>query len=77
MKWTSTIQFFKTVHSLLQAKHFIRVFDGNNQKILKGKLIYVTDSGIVVSTTSQILELHASEIEMIKTNRSLKTWISN
>jgi hypothetical protein len=71
MKWTTTLQFLKSIHSLLLAKHFIRVFDSNNHKILKGKLIYVTDSSIVVSTTSQIVELHASEIELIKTNRSL------
>jgi hypothetical protein len=47
------------------------VFDANNQKIVKGKLIYVTDSYILVSTPSQVVELHASEIELIKTNRSL------
>jgi hypothetical protein len=47
------------------------VFDANNQKIVKGKLIYVTDSYILVSTPTQVVELHASEIELIKTNRSL------
>ena len=61
----------KSMYSFLQSKHFVRVFDGNNQKILKGKLIYVTDSSILVSTPTQVVELHASEIELIKTNRSL------
>jgi Na+/H+ antiporter NhaA len=71
MKWISTIFILKGIHSLIQSNHFIRVFDSNNHKILKGKLIYVTDSSILVSTPAQVVELHASEIELIKTNRSL------
>ena len=71
MKWRSVIFVLKSLYSLIQSNHFVRVFDSNNQKILKGKLIYVTDSSIVVSTMTQIVELHASEIELIKTNRSL------
>jgi hypothetical protein len=59
------------MRSIIQSNHFVRVFDCNNHKILKGKLIYVTDSSIVVSTATQVVELHASEIELIKTNRSL------
>jgi hypothetical protein len=59
------------MQTLIQSNHFVRVFNGNNQKILKGKLIFVTDSSILVSTATQVVELHASEIGMIKTNRSL------
>jgi hypothetical protein len=71
MKWIASLFMLKNMHSLIQSNHFVRVFDRNNQKILKGKLIYVTDSSIVVSTATQVVELHASEIELIKTNRSL------
>ncbi len=71
MKRSSILFVLKSMNSLLQSKHFVRVFDSNNQKILKGKLIYVTNSSILVSTPTQVVELHASEIELIKTNRSL------
>ncbi|MEI7628682.1 MAG: hypothetical protein WCJ80_10595 [Bacteroidota bacterium] len=71
MKRSSILFVLKKMHSFLQSKHFVRVFDSNNQKILKGELIYVTNSSILVSTPTQVVELHASEIELIKTNRSL------
>ena len=71
MKWISLNGIWKNMFALMRSNHFIRVFDRNNQKILKGNLIYVTESGMVVLTMTQLVELQVSEIELIKTNRSL------
>jgi len=71
MKWISLNGIWKNMFALIRSNHFIRVFDRNNQKILKGNLIYVTESSLVVLTMTQLVELQVSEIELIKTNRSL------
>jgi hypothetical protein len=71
MKWISLNFIWKSMLALIRSNHFVRVFDRNNQKILKGNLIYVTESSMVVLTMTQLVELRVGEIELIKTNRSL------
>ena len=53
-----------------KVKLFVRLYDHNNQKVGKGRLLYGNDSTIQISNGHTISSFPVSEIEIIKTKHA-------
>ena len=52
-----------------KSKIFVRVYNAENKKIAKGKMLKITDSTLILKRERKLISINSSEIYKIKTKR--------